>query len=128
MVRNSSSSRRSSSRPSYSYSSPKSPISMPQSKITTPSITSQPSIVTHNHQVEKSGFFSNMWTGFGLGAGQSIAANIFRSDSVVKHVHDNSTHPITNTITSIDSYLPKEFVQCMKDNNNDKELCKQFLE
>jgi hypothetical protein len=65
-----------------------------------------------------------MWTGFGLGAGQSMAMNMFRSDPVVKHVHDT---PIKAT-SELEANLPKEFVQCMKDNNNDKDLCKQFLE
>lgn len=109
---------RSSSKPSYSYSSPKSPVPAP---VPTPAPT--PSVVQHNHQVQQPGFFSNMLQGFGLGAGQSIAMNIFRSDPVVKHTHENA--PITS---SLELKLPKEFVQCMKENNNDKDLCKQYLE
>jgi hypothetical protein len=75
-----------------------------------------------------------MWQGFGLGTGQSIAQNIFRSDPKVVHVHETS---YSNGISSpnklvtppkLEDVLPKEFVQCMKDNNNDKDLCKQFLE
>lgn len=128
-----------SSRPSYSYSSPKTPITMPVGVVpskpiptSTPTPYSSPSLTSQNQQVERPGFFSNMWTGFGLGAGQSIAMNIFRSDPVVKHVHD--TPPTTSTLSttgqstiSIEASLPKEFIQCMKDNNNDKDLCKQFL-
>jgi hypothetical protein len=70
-----------------------------------------------------------MWQGFGLGAGQSIAMNIFRSDPKVTHVHENAVAPtVTTNTSSLEKSLPKEFVQCMKDNNNDKDLCKQFLE
>ena len=130
--RSSSSSRSSSTRSSFSspvrtfrssYSSPKIPIGLP-TKTTTPTPVTTSSVVTHNHQVEKPGFFSNMWSGFGLGAGQSIAMNIFRSDPVVKHVHENKPA----TTSNLNDNLPKEYVQCMKDNNNDKDLCKQFLE
>jgi hypothetical protein len=116
-----SSSSRSSSRPSYSYSSPKSPVSAP-----TPYSAPSSSVVQHNHQVQQPGFFSNMWQGFGLGAGQSIAMNIFRSDPKVTHIHENT--PASSSISSLEKSLPKEFVQCMKENNNDKDLCKQYLE
>jgi hypothetical protein len=103
----------------YSYSSPKTPI-------TVPTTTSTPSVQQHNVQIEKPGFFSNMWTGFGLGAGQSIAMNIFRSDPKVNHIHENIS--VGTTKSTLEENLPKEFVQCMKDNDNDKDLCKQFLE
>jgi hypothetical protein len=63
-----------------------------------------------------------MWQGFGLGAGQSIAMNIFRSDPKVTHVHENV--PATSTSESLYS---KEYIQCLKDNSNDKDLCKQFM-
>jgi hypothetical protein len=56
-------------------------------------------------QTEKPGFFANAWAGFGLGTGQAIAHNIFRSDPVQK---------------------PSEFEQCMKE-KNDMETCKVFL-
>ncbi len=88
-------------------------------------ITPPSSMVSHNHQVERPGFFSNMWTGFGLGAGQSIAMNIFSSDPKVSQVKENSP---SITPSNIEVNFPKEFIQCMKDNNNDKDLCKQFLE
>lgn len=105
---------------SYSYSSPKAPVSVPTS-----STTNTLPVQHHKVEVEKPGFFSNMWQGFGLGAGQSIAMNIFRSDPVVKHFHET---PTVKATSELESNLPKEFVQCMKDNNNDKDLCKQFLE
>jgi hypothetical protein len=66
-------------------------------------------------QIQQPGFFSIMWQGFGLGAGQSIAHNIFRSDPVVKHIHSSESNS-------------KEYDQCMKESNNDKEACKQYLE
>lgn len=90
-----------------------------KSKVSTPA----PAPSTHHHhtvEVERPGFFSNMWQGFGWGAGQTIARNIFGNDPVVKHVHEQAPKP--------DIQLPKEFVQCMKDNQNDKDLCKQFLQ
>jgi hypothetical protein len=92
-----------------------------------PSTASAPAApVQHQHNVvvEKQGFFSNVWQGFGLGAGQAIAHNIFRSDpaAAVKHV-EVAKPTAANTTTD----LPREFVQCMKDNNNDTDLCKQFL-
>lgn len=72
-----------------------------------------PTTVTHSHKIEQPGFFSNLWQGFGLGAGQSIAMNMFRSPTEVKHTFDSS--------------LPKEYIQCMKENQNDTEACKQYL-
>jgi hypothetical protein len=107
--RSSSSSRRS-SKSSYSYSSPKSPVSTP-------------SVVNHNHQVQQPGFFSNMWQGFGLGAGQSIAMNIFRSDPKVTHIHENAA-PKNNS----ESLYSTEFSQCLKDKWDDKEACKQYIQ
>lgn len=131
MPRSSSSSSRSSpsrsfpsrSKPSYSYSSPKTPIA-------SPSIAATPaSVVNHNHQLQQPGFFSNMWQGFGLGAGQSIAMNIFRSDPKVTHVHENVTPTSTVPATSsTESLYSKEFAQCMKDNWDDKEKCKHYIQ
>ena len=111
------------SKPSYSYSSPKTPIA-------SPSVASAPSsVVNHNHQMQQPGFFSNMWQGFGLGAGQSIAMNIFRSDPKVTHVHENV--PPTSTtpaISSTESFYSSEFTQCMKDKWDDKEKCKNYVQ
>jgi hypothetical protein len=53
-----------------------------------------------------------MWQGFGLGTGQAIAHNIFRSDPKVHHVYEAQ---------------PKEYVECMKRHNDDKDACKEFL-
>ncbi len=91
-------------------------------KSTQPVITSASNTQTVHHQVEveRPGFFSNMWQGFGLGAGQAIAHNNFRSDPEVKVVHEHVTTSATNTVS-------KDYVQCMKDNKDDKDLCKQFL-
>ena len=115
---------RSLSKPSYSYSSPKSPVSAP-----TVASTPQHSVVNHTHQVQQPGFFSNMWQGFGLGAGQSIAMNIFRSDPKVTHVHENA--PSSSSVSSVsgsESFYSKEFNQCMKDKWDDKETCKQYVQ
>jgi hypothetical protein len=109
-----------------SYFSSRSPVSIPKSvPVSKPAVTHSASQVTHSHNVnvERPGFFSNMWQGFGLGAGQAIAHNWFRSDPVVKHVHENTPSPSSKEIM-----MPKEYTQCMKDNNNDKDLCKQFLD
>jgi hypothetical protein len=114
---------RSSSKPSYSYSSPKSPVSAP-TPYTPPSST-----VHHNHQVQQPGFFSNMWQGFGLGAGQSIAMNIFRSDPKVTHVHENTpAAPSSSQSSSVESFYSMEYSQCMKDKWDDKETCKQYIQ
>ncbi len=85
--------------------------------VTKPTVT--PPVVQHNHQIQQPGFFSNILQGFGLGTGQAIAHNIFRSDPVVKHV----TVP-TNTS---EIQQPKAYIQCMKEYDN-KDLCEQYLE
>jgi hypothetical protein len=105
---------------SYSYSSPKTP----SSQYSAPSNTIH--AVNHTVEVERPGFFSNMWQGFGLGAGQAIAHNVFRNDPVVKHVHEKNS--VIQSSSNLEKALPKEFVQCMKDNNNDKDLCKHYLD
>ena len=85
-----------------------------------------PSSVYHHHnvEVERPGFFSNMWQGFGLGAGQAIAHNVFRSDPQVKVVQ---VAPAGSMDATFVASVPKDYTQCLKDNNNDKDLCKQFL-
>jgi hypothetical protein len=123
--RSSSFSSRNSSKPSYSYSSPKSPFRSPTSTITSPPTQS---VVNHNHQVQQPGFFSNMWQGFGLGAGQSIAMNIFRSDPKVTHVHENTSSINSSTLSSSESFYSREFTQCLKDKYDDKETCKQYIQ
>jgi hypothetical protein len=101
-----------SSKPSYTYSSPKSPT-----------------LIVSNHMIQQPGFFSNMLQGFALGTGQSIAMNIFRSEPQVTHIHEtiqssNSTVSSTNS----ESIYSKEYTQCMKESNNDKEACKEYLD
>jgi hypothetical protein len=73
-----------------------------------------PSPVVHTHKVEQPGFFSNVFQGFGLGAGQSIAMNMFRSPTEVKHTYEVPKQP-------------NEYTQCMKETQNDTEACKQYL-
>lgn len=110
---------------SSSSKSSKPAVSRPASRPVTapvPASAPAPAVQQHNVKVEQPGFFTNMWQGFGLGAGQAIAHNIFRSDPVVKHVHEGGA-----PVPAVVSELPKEFVQCMKDNQNDTDLCKQFL-
>jgi hypothetical protein len=76
-----------------------------------PSRPSHTPTVQHSVEVKQPGFFSNVFQGFALGAGQSLAFNMFRSDPVVKHEH-----------IQVPS---KEYQQCMKENNND-EYCAQY--
>ncbi len=69
-------------------------------------------------KTENPGFFSNVFAGFGLGAGQAVAHNIFRSDPVVKHVHEpqqTATKP-----------PPKEYIQCIQEHNDPKD-CEKWL-
>jgi hypothetical protein len=102
-------------------------LSYPPSKSLNPISKSAiiPTPVQTSVQVQQPGFFSNMWQGFGLGAGQSIAHNIFRSDPKVTHVHENV--PATSSISTSELLYSKEYTQCLKDNSNDKDLCKQFM-
>jgi hypothetical protein len=67
-----------------------------------------------NHTIQQPGFFSNVMQGFGLGAGQSIAMNLFRSPTEVKHINESPT-PIPVPTLSI-------YDKCIKDGNN-KESC-----
>lgn len=127
----SSSSSRNSSRPSYSYSSPKSPAPI-SSPAPTPAPTPTTPTVNPNQQVQQPGFVSNVVQGFGLGAGQSIAMNIFRSDPKVAHVHENAPASTTTassvTPSNLESVYDKEFKQCMKDKWDDKETCNQYVQ
>lgn len=123
----------SSSRSSFSSRSPLKPShpdSTSKSPNPAPTPTASPSpVVHHNHQVQQPGFFSNMWQGFGLGAGQSIAMNIFRSDPKVTHVHENAPARSTSSVTTdSESFYSTEFTQCMKTKWDDKETCKQYIQ
>ena len=84
-----------------------SPSSLRRDKPTAPTAP-----IMHTVQIQPPGFFSNMMQGFGLGAGQAIAQNIFRSDPKVTHVIEHV-------------YESKEYIQCMKDNNY--EDCKYLI-
>jgi hypothetical protein len=115
-----SSSRSSYSRPSYASRTSPAPTPAPTA-VPAPSVSQQsiPQI-----QVQQPGFFSSMIQGFGLGAGQSIAHNIFRSNPTVTHIHETSG----GSTTSTESPYSKEFIQCMKDNNDDKNICNQYIQ
>ena len=99
------------------------------------------------HKTETPGFFSNVMQGFGLGAGQSLAMNLFRSPTEVRVSNPNGldtpTHPnsrlqstkigddyseVKHTYQVSPDSLSKEYVQCMKESQNNKEACKQYLE
>ena len=121
-------------KPSHTYSSPKSPVP-PLLKTTPPPLLKttppplQTSLPTQHHklQMDEPDFFSNMWQGFSIGAGQSIAFNMFRSDSVVKHVYETPPPSSASTLPILNSALPKEYIQCMKESQNDEDACKQYL-
>ena len=103
-------------------------LSSPPSKSLNPISKSAiiPTPVQTSVQVQQPGFFSNMWQGFGLGAGQSIAHNIFRSDPKVTHVHENV--PATSSISTSELLYSKEYTQCMKDKYDNKEVCRQYVQ
>ena len=88
------------------YSSPRSPTPIAVSRLAV-----QPQ--------QRPGFFSNMWQGFGLGTGMNIANSLF-GQTTKTVVMAPAAEPLLPP-------KPKEYVQCMKDNDNDKELCEQFL-
>jgi hypothetical protein len=131
MPHSSSSSRSSSSR---SYSSPRSPIRLPSIYRPIPSIYKlPPAPIAAPVATPSPGFFSNMWQGFGLGAGQAIAHNIFRSNTTV------ITPASIQTTSEYEECMKKkfndrticiefsqEFKECMKQTNDDKEICKQL--
>lgn len=119
MPRSSSSSRSSSpSRPRSVYPRVSAPAPAPVA----------PAVQQHNVKVEQPGFFTNVWQGFGLGAGQAIAHNIFRRDPAPPQAAPVPSQPQVIVYSEATKHnFRKEYDQCMKDNNNDTELCKQFL-
>ena len=127
MPRSSSSSRPiSPSRPRSIYPTPsQSVVTAPRQSAPAPAASTTP-VQQHNVKVEQPGFFTNVWQGFGLGAGQAIAHNIFRRDPAPAPQAIPTPAPVINT-EATKHIFSNEFVQCMKDNNNDTELCKQFL-
>lgn len=112
---------RSSSSRSYSYSSPKSPVPTPSYPTSSPSLTSQ-----HIVKVEQPGFFSNVLQGFGLGAGQSMAFNLFRSSPSATATGVTGATGVTTATQDIP--FSKEYIQCMKEYNNNSDTCKQYLD
>jgi hypothetical protein len=132
MSRSSSSSSSSRSR---SYSSPKFPIRLPSINRPIPSIYKlPPAPIAAPVAAPSPGFFSNMWQGFGLGAGQAIAHNIFRSNPTV--ITPAPTQPISEyeecmkkkfNDRTLCIEFSEEFKQCMKENNDDKAVCKEQL-
>ena len=89
-----------------------------------------PPAPTHmTHSVQQPGFFSNMWQGFGLGAGQSIAFNMFRSPTEVKHVHESApAAPVAAPAATRERItFSKEYTQCMEEAKQDEEACKHLL-
>ncbi len=78
-----SNSRTSSSGRTTSYFSSKS-SPRPQSPLAPP-VPPASHVPTQTIQVQPPGFFSSMWQGFGLGAGSSIAHNMFDSPKTVIH-------------------------------------------
>jgi hypothetical protein len=99
---------------SKSYSSPRTPLP------SYPKYQSSPVIHIEQH---KQGFFSKVFDGFAYGTGSSIAQNIFRKNEVVIK-NENSSVP-QSVIQSNES---KEYVQCLKDTNNDKDACEHYLQ
>ncbi len=106
--------------------------SFKSSSKSTPAVapSSLPSVQHHNVKVEQPGFFSNMMQGFALGTGQSFAFNLFRSNPTP--APSATLAPVVQSTatanSSIESSLPKDFVQCMKETNNDKDACKHYLD
>lgn len=120
---------------SCSYSSPRSPIRLPtirtpsfykpsiyKAVAPTPAPVAAPAPITH----ERPGFFSNMWQGFGLGAGQAIAHNIFRSNPTVTHVHAPEPVPAQEPASAPVPTPLNEYEECMKQKFNDRTLCIEF--
>ncbi len=87
-------------------------VSKPSYKPTTTTTTSH---VSHSVDIKQPGFFSNVFQGFGLGTGQSLAFNMFRSDPVVKHQH-----------IQVDPKTTQEYQQCMQDYDNESHSLQQF--
>lgn len=119
---------RSSSAKSSSVSKPRS--SSYSTPATTPTTAhTSATVQQHSVKVEQPGFLSNMIQGFGLGAGQSLAFNLFRSNTTPTPAP--APAPTAHSVpanSSLETSLPKEFVKCMKETNNDTDSCKHYLE
>jgi hypothetical protein len=77
-----------------------------------------------NNQMQQPGFFSNIMQGFGLGAGQSIAMNIFRSEPKISYKNENNeVKPLAN----LESLHNTEYTACIKDKWNNVDICKEYI-
>lgn len=102
---------------SKSYSSPRSPVlSYP---------TYQSRSIIHIEQ-QKQGFFSKVFDGFAYGTGSSIAQNMFRKNEVTIKNETTTSSPIESKLES--KLESKEYLQCLKDTNNDKDACEHYLQ
>jgi hypothetical protein len=108
----------------YKWHSPRAPAAVPVSvPVSVPVAPPSPVVV----QQQQPGLFSNMWSGFGWGAGHSIAANIFRSPTQI--VHTTAATPVPGTATAYPRIpTSKEYEQCMEESKQNREACKQYLE
>lgn len=97
-----------------------------------------PAAVHHHVKVEQPGFFSNVMQGFGLGAGQSFAFNLFRNPQTAAApaaatAAAPAATPAAETAASTHLHLripnpSKEYIQCMEESKNDEDACRQFIE
>jgi hypothetical protein len=93
-----------------------SPSPSPVTPNSLPSTSHANTVATVQQSSVLPGLFSNIISGFGLGAGQSIAFNLFRPSSV---------SPIIENPKNKD--FSQDYVQCVKD-NRDEELCKKLFD
>ena len=102
----------------YKWHSPRAPAAALPAVVPSPVVIKQ----------QQPGFFSNMWSGFGWGAGHSIAANIFRSPTQV--VHTTAATPGGSAAAAAYPRIPtsKEYEQCMEESKQNREACKQYLD
>ena len=128
MPRNSSSSSRSKplSFKSAVFQTPRAPVALPRAAAPLPAYrppAGPPAAVPAVTQVQMQppGFFSSVIQGFGLGAGQSFAFNMFRSPEKV--VVEHRPAAVTDRIPR-----SKEYTQCMEESKQDEEACRQFIE
>lgn len=76
------------------------------------------SLTTSSSTPQRPSFFKTMKEGVAFGAGASLGQSIFRSIFT-------GPAPQPNT-AGTDSRPTPEYLQCMIDNNNDKEACKEY--
>ena len=61
--------------------------------------------------------------GFGFGMGSAIAHRIFGASPTIVV----QPTPAPTQAPTVEPKYPREFEQCMRESNNDREVCKQFL-